>query len=149
MPHVQDMSLEELEECRAEILANLGTSYEEHPPPAGLRYSSRRYWSFCRSCLRRTKASLGAVRTPAMAPKTVPAVIGRPSTSSAGPSALRLLLSQMTQSANAPILAPTPADAAAISKVFLETFHSRITSMSIHNRFEASAAPRSRLPTIK
>jgi hypothetical protein len=29
MPHVQDMTLEELEERRAEILANLGASYEE------------------------------------------------------------------------------------------------------------------------
>lgn len=29
MPHVQDMTLEELEERRAEILADLGTSYDE------------------------------------------------------------------------------------------------------------------------
>ncbi len=37
MPHVQDMSLEELEERRAEILANLGTSYEELAAKASSR----------------------------------------------------------------------------------------------------------------
>jgi hypothetical protein len=37
MPHVQDMTLEELEERRAEILANLGMSYEELAAKAASR----------------------------------------------------------------------------------------------------------------
>ena len=45
MPHVQDMTLEQLEERRAEILNRLGMSYEELAAKADQRSLSGDEWT--------------------------------------------------------------------------------------------------------